>query len=87
MPNVAIYVGAINNPDPYDQMQLSCTLVADGHSDVITFSAYAAFNATADEVNEAIRAAAVTAASGHSITVSGTDIKRVIGGALVTLPT
>ena len=38
----------------------------------------------ADEINAMIRAAAVTIAANHSVTVSSNDAQRVVGGALET---
>lgn len=87
MPNAAMVVVDANAVDPYDQMALGCVLIIDGESSRYTFNAYAAFDATADEVNAAIRTAGVAAAALHSITISSTDVQRVVGGALVLSPT
>ena len=82
MADIAVIALDIANPDPYDQIRIACRLVADGEgasSGVgYTFDTYVAFDASDEDINAAVVAAAVTAAGNHSITV---DNVRLIGGA------
>lgn len=87
MPNAFMFVTGGGSVDPYEQPQIDCLLVMDGVAASYTFQAYPAFDATADEINAAIRAAGVAVAALHSITISDTDVQRVVGGALVLSPT
>jgi hypothetical protein len=84
MASLAIYVTGLGAVDPYDQLQIDAYTVIEGDTQRRSFDTYVAFDATADEVNAALRADAVAIATGLSISVGPTDVQRVFAGALET---
>lgn len=84
MATLAVIVTGINSPDPYDQLHIDFSVVVEGAASGWMGDTDVAFDASAAEVNAAIRAAAVIVAGNHSVTVTSADTQRVFGGGLVT---
>jgi hypothetical protein len=87
MPDITIHVISIGPNSPsYSGVVADYQVFADGDSGAPRSSAVGiSAGATADEFNQTLRDAAVTLLAGFSITVSATDVQRVIGGALPTI--
>jgi hypothetical protein len=84
MASLAIYVTGLTAVDPYTQLHIDAYTVIEGDTQQRSFDIYVDFDASADEVNAALRTAAVGVATGLSISVGATDVKRVFAGALET---
>lgn len=85
MSNMAVIVVGLSVPDPYDLLHIDFHVHVEGVVSGWSGDVYVAFDAPADEINAAIRTAAIAVASGHSVTVTSADAQRVFGGALETV--
>ena len=85
MADMAVRITGIGSPDPYDAIAIDFVVTVSGAASGWSGDCFVAFDATADEINAAIRAAAVTVAANHSVTVTSADVQRVFGGALETV--
>lgn len=83
MVDMATRVTGISSPDPYDQLVINFTVDVDGTSSGWSGDCYVDRSDTEEEINDAIRAAAVTVAGNHSVTVGANDAKHVIGGVVL----
>ena len=85
MADMAVRITGIGSSDPFDALAIDFIVTVSGTASGWSGDCLVAFDATADDINAAVRGAAVTVAANHSVTVTSADVQRVFGGAVETV--